>query len=146
MDFVRNIECLTHWKLIFQKLRGWLLPILILITSLVVFVPFLPSMPAEGLDSSWQFAMNQAIAQGFSIGHEITFTFGPYASIYTKIYHPATDGLMLWGSIYLGLSFGLLIILLFKKSKISLQLGVLFALSSIIYLRDPLLFLYPLML
>jgi len=38
--------------------------------------------------------MNQAIAQGLSFGDDIVFTFGPYASVYTQLYHPATVRLM----------------------------------------------------
>lgn len=130
---------------IFQRLGGVLLQGLILVTAIFIFVPFSPSMPGESLDPSWAYGMNQALAQGFAIGQDITFTFGPYASIYTKTFHPVTDGLMLWGSLYLGLSFGILVLLLFNNSRWVLQLGLLLVLSSIMYSVDALLFFYVLM-
>lgn len=61
----------------------------------------------EGLDNSWIFGMNQAIAQHLAFGRDIIFTFGPYASVYTKEYYPATDLLMLLGGTCLALSYTL---------------------------------------
>ena len=77
----RNLELMVNIVL-------WLL---LLITAIATFVPFSPAMPATSLDESWVFGMNQATAQGLSFGKEMIFTFGPYASIYTKSYHPSTD-------------------------------------------------------
>src|SRR3979490_2751051 len=88
-----------------QTIGQLLFSVLLLITTICVFVPFSPSMPGEGLDPSWAFGMNQAVAQGLAFGRDIIFTFGPYASIYTTNFHPATDGLMVWSSLYLGLAF-----------------------------------------
>ena len=53
-------------------------------TTLAVFVPFSPGMPAAGLDPSWRFGLNQAIGQGLAFGRDIIFTFGPHASIFAK--------------------------------------------------------------
>ncbi|MBE7942221.1 MULTISPECIES: hypothetical protein [Ramlibacter] len=69
---------------------------------LLVFVPFLPSFPAAGLDLSWMYAMNEAVGRQLRFGRDIIFTFGPLASIYTQQYHPATDGLMVVGSLLIG--------------------------------------------
>jgi hypothetical protein len=80
-------------------------PLLIIITSLVVFVPFSPSFPADYLDSGWAFALNVAAAKKMAFGRDIVFTFGPYASIYTRQYFPATDARMMWGSGVLALAF-----------------------------------------
>lgn len=77
----------------------------LLITTIAIFVPFSPEMPGTGLDPSWQFGINQAMAQGLSFGKEIIYSFGPYASIYTRLFHPSTDFMMLSGSLYLALSY-----------------------------------------
>ena len=45
--------------------------IVLLITTIAKFVPFSPAMPAAGLDPSWVFGLNQAVAQGLSFGKEI---------------------------------------------------------------------------
>ncbi len=75
--------------------RIWRL--LIVVTAVCAFVPWLPVMPQAGLDHSWVLGMNQAVAQGLVFGRDMIFTFGPYASIYTKSFHPATDHLMVAG-------------------------------------------------
>ena len=121
-----------------------LLKITLLIIIIVVFVPLSPKMPAPGLDSSWALGLNQAVAQGLSFGKEIIFTLGPYSSIYTKAYHPATDLMMIGGSLYLACSYWLGIILLMhgRKWRWTLALGI--CLCGMIYARDSLFFSYPL--
>jgi len=52
----------------------------LVITIFCVFIPPNPTAPMEGLDNSWIFGMNQAIAQHLAFGRDIIFTFGPYAS------------------------------------------------------------------
>jgi len=75
------------------------------ITVLAVFIPFNPRMPARGLDASWEFAMNEGVARHMSFGKDIVFTYGPYASIVTRTYSPATDRRMMWGSLLLAVSY-----------------------------------------
>ena len=72
-------------------------------------------MPESGLES-WVLALNQAVAQGLRFGTDVVFTFGPYATVYTRNYHPATDGLMIFGSLYLALCFSLAIAVLMEKT------------------------------
>jgi len=120
--------------------------IAIIATAVSVFVPLSPFMPVGGLDPSWAYGMNQAMTQHLSIGQDIKFTFGPYASIYTKGFSPATDGLMIWGSLYLGLSFAVLAFILFKDSRWYIQSGLILTLLIAIYSRDAIFFYYPLML
>lgn len=117
----------------------WLFPLLLLLTSVAVFVPLLPRMPGADLDPSWAFGMNQAVAQGLVFGRDIMFTFGPYAAIYTRAYHPATDGLMLWGSLYLAMSFCLAAWLSFRDSRPLTQFLLLLALAAAIHTHDALL-------
>jgi hypothetical protein len=62
---------------------------------------FDPAMPGAGLDGSWVYSMNQAVAQRMVFGHDIIFTYGPYASVYTQTYHPGTVWMMLLGSLLL---------------------------------------------
>jgi hypothetical protein len=89
------------------------------------------------------FAMNQAVAHGFVFGKDIVFTFGPYSSIYTELYDPATDNLMIFGSLFLGLCYGFQLLLLAKgKPKYGLLLYGIF-LACLMDSRDALLFSYP---
>jgi hypothetical protein len=89
----------------------------LLIVFSVVMVPFIPEMPGIGLDPSWMMGVNQIVAQDFIFGKEFIFTYGPYGSILTKVYHPATDGLMLYGSLYLVIGLSLVAIQAFKDAS-----------------------------
>jgi hypothetical protein len=121
----------------------WVLAALVVLTTVSVIVPFAPRMPGAGLDRSWTFAMNQATAQHLDIGRDVIFTFGPYASIYTGTYHPATDAMMLWGSLVFALCFGIAAVLAFKNGRWPLQLGLIAVLHAVMYVRDPFFFYYP---
>jgi len=99
--------------------------------------------------------MNQAVAQKLVFGKEIIFTFGPYASIYTEMYHPATDHLMIWGSLFIGACYALMLILLAtgKRAYWVLLYAVFLAgyvmvgaNDPLLVSRDSLLFSYPLIL
>jgi hypothetical protein len=71
------------------------------VCALLIVVPLNPVMPGLQLDSSWAAAANAAVERGLVFGDDFVFTSGPYASIYTRMYLPATDRLMLLGSLCL---------------------------------------------
>jgi hypothetical protein len=127
------------------KTANYILQLVLLITLICVFVPFLPGMPRGDLDPSWSFGMNQAVAQGLIFGKEMVFSFGPYASIYTGLYHPATDSLMLFGSIYLALSYWFALFVVARDGRKGLLLALALMLACLMYSRDALLFSYPLL-
>lgn len=133
----------SGFKIIHQAI-DWLLKFALLIIIIAVFVPFSPKMPAPGLDASWAVGLNQAIAQGLAFGKDIFFTLGPYSSIYTKFYHPATDFMMVGGSLYLALFYWIAIVLLMKGIKWRWSIAFAILLFSMIYARDSLFFSYPL--
>lgn len=118
--------------------------IALLCISVTVFAPFPLRMPSEGLDPSWVFGMNQAVTQGLSFGKDIIFTFGPYASVYTKEYYPSIDNLMFIGCLYLAFSYWICLILLARGVSWGWILSFCVALTSMIYSRDTLLFSFPL--
>ncbi|MDX2347068.1 MAG: hypothetical protein QNK11_09385 [Legionella sp.] len=124
-------------KLNLQPNNQGLFLILILITVISRIVPLQPSIPGESLDPSWALGTNQAITQGF--------TFGPYASIYTQAYHPATDALIIWSSLYLAVFFTIAIHLNFKETRWYVKILLLIILAGIVHSRDALLFYYPLL-
>jgi len=128
----------------FSEYLTWALQAIVLITLICILVPLSPKMPEGNLDSSWAIGINQALSQGLSFGRDIIFTFGPYASIYTTTYHPATDHLMLAGGLYLSISYGIAFILLTKDTREHLIFIFWLVLSGLIYSRDALLFSYPL--
>src|SRR5260363_50250 len=103
-------------KLYYLHLSRIVLAGLLFVTIIAIFVPFMPYMPSSGLDPSWVYGTNQAVAQGLIFGRDFIFTTGPYGSIYTKAFHPATDYLMLIGGFYLSICYGLLILFLLKET------------------------------
>ncbi|MET1078938.1 MAG: hypothetical protein ABWY06_13070 [Pseudomonas sp.] len=87
--------------------------------------------------------MNQAMSQGLAIGDEVIFTFGPYASVYTRAYHPDTDTLMLLGGACLGFFYWIYLILLAQGRRLHWPLLV--AVASLVLVRsfDVLLYAIP---
>ncbi|MGL5742412.1 MAG: hypothetical protein ACRCXC_07625 [Legionella sp.] len=139
----------TYWMLLIRKtntLFDLLSKLVLFILIIILFVPFSPKMPAPGLDPSWALGLNQAIAQCLAFGKEIIFTLGPYASIYTKTYHPATSLMMMAGCLYLAVLYWLSLIHLMKKARWYWILIYCIVLFGMLYSRDSLFFSYPLLL
>lgn len=83
-----------------DKASAWgrLASVIACVLTVLMITPLAPAMPFPGLDGSWSYAMNIATAEHLRFGKDIVFTFGPLASIYTRVYSPATDWMMLLGS------------------------------------------------
>lgn len=128
-----------------RSLPAWLFGVVLVVTSIAVFVPLLPSQPEAGLDPSWAFGMNQAVAQGLRFGHDVIFSFGPYAALYTWLFHPATDGLMVLGGLWIAAGFTVAAYLTLRREPWSLQICFLLAMAAVTPLRDALFFVYPLL-
>jgi len=110
-----------------------------------MFVPLYPGMPAASLDPSWVLGMNQAVSQNIGIGTDVVFTFGPYSSVYTRAYHPATDLIMLSGSLYLALVCWLSLVFLAKKNSLLLLFSFIVLFSGLMFSHDASLFFLPLL-
>ncbi|MGQ3887945.1 hypothetical protein ACQUW5_02790 [Legionella sp. CNM-1927-20] len=127
-----------------NKCFGWGLQGLLFITVFCVLVPFSPEMPKEGLDPSREFGMSQAIVHGMIFGKNIIAAYGPYAFIYTKIYHPLIEHRMMMAALYLAFSFWLALFFATRNAnwKLLTAFGLILACfdSSIINI---LFFLYP---
>ncbi len=96
----------------------WILRLALAVTLLLVLVPFSPSMPTDSnpLDPSWVFGINVAASQHWIFGSDLLFTYGPYASIFTRTYHPFTDPFALYGSLYLAIAYAVALIFITRKS------------------------------
>jgi len=122
-----------------------LLSLLVLLTLLAKFVPWAPAMPGPGLDPAWRFGINQAVEQGLVFGKDVVFTFGPYGGIYTMVYGPATDLLVMAGSIYLAISYWGSYTLLMRNRQWHYTVLFCLVLACVLYTRDPLFFSLPLL-
>lgn len=143
-DDVRLIRTISNQKTL--RILRLVAGMILLVSILSLFVPLKPLMPIHGLDPSWMFDMNQAVAQHLVFGRDIVLTFGPYASIYTELYHPATDRTMICGSLLLGLAYILVLLLLGMDEKPYLVVLYGLLLPAFITSRDALFFSYPLIL
>jgi hypothetical protein len=115
--------------------------LLILLISLAIFVPLSPVYPANTLDSGWMFALNDAIAHGRVFGRDIVFTFGPYGSLFTAQYNPATDRQMLWSGVLVASGFAASLICLTQGKQRLIALA--FAFFLILLPRDTQFFAVP---
>ena len=79
--------------------------VLAFIGTLFVSAPFYPQFPILDWGSSWEYAINQAIFQNMVFGRDVISTIGPLASVYTHMYHPASDSSMLGVSIFVAAAF-----------------------------------------
>jgi hypothetical protein len=112
-----------------KKLEMALLYLCVLVTAVAVFIPLNPKMPAIGLDASWEFAMNVAVAQHLRFGKDIVFTYGPYASVGSWSYNPATDHRMMVGSVFVGISYITALFFLTSRKNRILMLSILLFLA-----------------
>lgn len=83
---------------------GVVLATLFVAVIVLCYLPLSPFFPTDNLDSAWQWVMNEAVARHLIIGRDVVFTFGPFASVDTRQYHPATDMLDMGASLLLGLA------------------------------------------
>lgn len=129
-----------------EQNRALVVPLaLLLVTCICVFVPLTPTMPRAMLDESWGIAINEAVSQHLVFGRDVIFTFGPYASIFDQQYHPATDAMMLLGSLYLSLAYWLALAALVREGHKFLPWAMLLVLAGMMTSRDALLLSYPLL-
>jgi hypothetical protein len=117
-----------------------------LIAILLTYVSLTPQFPQPGLDSAWGYALNEAVARGMVFGRDIIFTFGPWASAYTRQYHPATHHLMLTAEVLVGLALAMGGLSLAGKGRLAYVLPLpaaiaLLRLPDSLFLVLPLLFL-----
>jgi hypothetical protein len=115
------------------------------ITVLILATPLYPIMPTSGLDPSWAYAINEAVAARLAFGREVIFSFGPYGAIWTRFFHPGTDALVMAAGIFFGFCFGAVSILLARRS---LWWGIclLLVVGGQMYVRDALFASYGLLL
>lgn len=108
-----------------------------------IMMPLLLKMPTSGLDPSWAIAVNEAVARGLSFGDDIIFTYGPYAAINTRYYHPATDAISLIGGVFLALGFAVVFVRLLNGCSLWVHTVFWFALACVMYSWDAFVTIFP---
>jgi hypothetical protein len=94
-------------------------------------IPFSPVMPESGLDPSWRYALNVGLTHGYVFGRDLIFTFGPLGSVYSMVFDPMTDHIMMVGStVYaVGLCVALALVAHPRRHLFALALPVIVSLS-----------------
>ena len=111
-----------------------------------LFNPLIPVFPSDiPLDPAWVIGLNQAVSQNLIFGQDLIFTFGPYAAIYTKAYHPATNHLEIIGSLYLATLYIAALLLVLRNAKIMSLIAMGAVLLGFTTHLDPLFYSYPLL-
>lgn len=126
--------------------RSAAIGVVLALATLLTFVPFVPHMPYAGLDASWQIGFSQALAQGIRLGPDLVFTFGPFAAVYTMVYHPATFGPAAAVSTLIALGLAGLLWALARHDLHAAWLALGVVLAAALGLRDVPMFAYPLLL
>jgi hypothetical protein len=119
----------------------WAAGALVCLGSAFAFIPLAPTFPDATLDGSWAFAINVAMAKGLVLGRDVVFTFGPYASLYSTQYSPATDLQMLAGGTLLAAGFAAGLLCLGRGGAMLASMG--FALYLPLAWHDAQLFALP---
>ncbi len=121
----------------------WLWGVFLSVTACAVFVPFWPNLPETGLDPSWAIAMDTAAGSRMVFGRDIIFTFGPYASVFTRLSYPPTYLLTCFAAMCLSLSWSVAILTTFRHSSWWLRVVAILIIAGLINSTDALLFSYP---
>lgn len=116
----------------------------LLASSLMIFMPSNFLMPRNDIDLSWMHGMNEVVSRRLSLGTDIVFPFGPYASIYNRMFHPETYIITIYGSMYLSLYFFLFVNFLMKDINIKIAIFSIFFLTFLAASIDAALFSIPL--
>ncbi len=120
-------------------------PLVLIVSMLLLYVPFNPGMPEATLDTSWALGMNELASRHAVFGREVVFTFGPLAAVYTTYFHPSTDAIVLLISAWLALAAVGCWFLILRGRSPWLWLAVSVVCSVTIQSRDALLFAVPLL-
>jgi len=118
----------------------------LLLTVAGAIIPNWDYMPQVGLDPSWIFALSQSISQGLIFGKDVIFTFGPYAPLYTNLYHPEMNLSLFFASAgYLAIAYWICLAVIINKENWRWYFGVsAFVCFYITLAKDVMLFSYPL--
>lgn len=116
------------------------------ITIFCLFNPLIPAFPSNiPLDPSWVIGLNQAVAQKIAFGQDLVFTFGPYAAVYTKAFHPATNHLEMVGSLYLAILYIVALLKVLQKTNSFILIGLWIVLAAFTTHLDALFLSYALL-
>lgn len=133
-----------------HRLRNFAVGTALVVSLLMVVVPFAPEMPSLGIDPSWIMGLNQAVIQHLGFGTQIIWTFGPFAPVYTRAYSPETDSLMLLGATYLSLAYLITLLHIYSASdRKKYATAWILIFSALLlwypYSPDAILFVYPML-
>jgi hypothetical protein len=102
---IHRLASIRHFKKFGMAAFRWFkLAVLLgaMVATLLFIIPLSPSFPSVGLDISWEYGLNEAVARHLVFGRDIVFTLGPLGLVFANMYHPATNWIMLFVSAVIG--------------------------------------------
>lgn len=136
----------------YQAIRTIPVGFIIFFLAALLLPPWLPWMPASGLDPSWRFVLNHAFTHHLQFGKEIIFTFGPYGFLYSSPFYPEQYGFQILFWLIVASAIAVSIGFLLGKGApfISTVLAQLilasgFAITFLFFGDDPVFFSFPLL-
>lgn len=126
--------------------HSWILTaigVLGILAAALLLVPFSPNMPTEGLDPSWNIALNIAVAQGLVFGKDLVFTFGPLASVYSRAYSPETYAITMAASTTYAIAFASTFMLVAWPNRVFVGIAIPFIIGYV-FIHDPAFIAFPL--
>ena len=99
-----------------RSCRRTIAVLLLGISLVTALVPLNPVFPVIGLDPSWMYALNEASSQHMAFGSAIMSTFGPYASLFSHVYDPRIDALIIGTSLLLSILYLLVMLATFRNN------------------------------
>ncbi|MEB3330430.1 MAG: hypothetical protein VKQ33_14490 [Candidatus Sericytochromatia bacterium] len=80
------------------------LVVFVWLSAAAAWLPLLPRLPSGASATGWQLAANEGVARGLVFGQDLVLTVGPFAAVFSHLYHPATDLLALVGGLLLAVA------------------------------------------
>ncbi len=117
-----------------RRTMAYCLAAILLAASLIPLSPTYPG--GTSLDNAWIMGLHEATGRSLAFGVDLVFTFGPYASVYTQEYHPATNRLMLLGALVVAFAFIASVLAIARKATWYWAPAFAFTVCVLAYSRD----------
>jgi hypothetical protein len=76
-------------------------------------------MPETHLDSAGAYSLAELVSLQFQFGRDVIYSFGPYSTLYSTLYHPFTDFTSLWNGLLLTFTYTFAADATFNRNSLS---------------------------
>jgi hypothetical protein len=115
------------------------------LSAAAAWLPLHPRMPSGARATAWQLAANEGVARGLVFGQDLVLTVGPFAAVFSHLYHPATDMLALVGGLLLAVATAATLLVLGEGAGATVLVALSLVVTGLGAGRDALLLAFPLL-